>query len=72
MTKKYAKNYNLAEMMPSELNELKTLVTEFITRLQNIENEIYIPIFGLNRPEDFFRTGIPFPAIPADALRSGK
>jgi len=34
------KQYNVAEFQPDELNALKALVLEFITRLSNVDNEI--------------------------------
>ena len=37
---KIVKNYNVAEMQPDELNELKKLTKEFIDRLSTVENEI--------------------------------
>jgi uncharacterized protein (UPF0335 family) len=37
---KKVKNYNVAAMQPDELNEIKKLAGEFITRMNNIENEI--------------------------------
>jgi len=33
-------NYNTAEMQPDELNALRALVKEFLTRASNIDNEI--------------------------------
>ena len=38
--KQQPKNYNVAEMQPDELNELKKVVGEFMKRLTNIENEM--------------------------------
>lgn len=32
--------YDIATMQPSELNELKKVAQEFITRMQNVDNEI--------------------------------
>lgn len=32
--------YNVAEMQPDELNALRTLVKEFMTRVANVDNEI--------------------------------
>lgn len=37
---KKAKNYNVALMQPTELNELNRLVKEFVSRVENIDNEI--------------------------------
>lgn len=37
-----AKNYNTAEMQPDELTALKSLVEEFLGKLQNIDNEIQL------------------------------
>lgn len=34
------KNYNVANCQPDELNELKKLVKEFITKLENVDNEL--------------------------------
>jgi flagellar biosynthesis component FlhA len=33
-------DYNFAVLQPDELNELKRLVTEYVTRKQTVENEI--------------------------------
>jgi uncharacterized protein (UPF0335 family) len=38
--KKSITQYNVAEMQPTELNELKRLVKEFVSRIQNVDNEI--------------------------------
>jgi uncharacterized protein (UPF0335 family) len=38
--KNVEKQYNIAEMQPTEVNALRTLVKEFIGRIQNIDNEI--------------------------------
>lgn len=38
--KKQAKNYNVGLMQPDELNELKRLVHEYVSRMENIDNEI--------------------------------
>lgn len=35
-----AKNYNVATMQPDELNELKRIVREYVSRLSNIDSEI--------------------------------
>lgn len=40
MARKQAKNYNVATMQPDELGELKRLVREYVSRLDNIDNEI--------------------------------
>lgn len=40
MPKKQAKNYNIAIMQPDEVNALREVVKEFVTRLQNVDNEI--------------------------------
>lgn len=42
MPKRRAANYNVDLMQPDELNQLKTLVKEFMTRTQNLENEIQL------------------------------
>ena len=34
------KQYNIATLQPSEINSLRTLVKEFVTRIENIDNEI--------------------------------
>jgi hypothetical protein len=33
-------SFNVGEMQPDEINELKKVVGEFMTRLSNIENEV--------------------------------
>ena len=38
--KNVEKQYNIAEMQPTEVNALRTLVKEFIGRIHNIDNEI--------------------------------
>ena len=38
--KNVEKQYNIAEMQPTEINALRSLVKEFIGRVQNIDNEI--------------------------------
>jgi len=38
--KKNVKNYNIAEMQPTEINALRSLVKEFMGRITNIDNEI--------------------------------
>lgn len=38
--KNNTKNYNVAEMQPTEINTLRALVKEFVGRIQNIDNEI--------------------------------
>ncbi|NBT86525.1 MAG: DUF2312 domain-containing protein [Alphaproteobacteria bacterium] len=40
MAKNSAKNYNVDLMQPDEINALKTVVKEFIGRLENVDNEI--------------------------------
>ena len=40
MPKRAPKNYNVATMQPDELGALRTLVKEFITRIESIDNEI--------------------------------
>jgi len=40
MPKKKAKNYNIALMQPDEINALRTVVKEFVTKLETIDNEI--------------------------------
>lgn len=40
MSKQSPKNYNIATMMPDEVNALRLVVKEFINRCQNIDNEI--------------------------------
>ena len=40
MPKRAAKNYNVAIMQPDELGALRTLVKEFITKIDSIDNEI--------------------------------
>jgi uncharacterized protein (UPF0335 family) len=34
------KNYNVAIMQPDEINALRSLVKEFVTRVENVDNEI--------------------------------
>lgn len=38
--KKSASNYNVAALQPDELNALRTLVKEFITKIESVDNEI--------------------------------
>lgn len=38
--KNVEKQYNIAEMQPTEVNALRALVKEFVGRVQNIDNEI--------------------------------
>lgn len=38
--KTQAKNYNVANCQPDELNALKLLVREFVGKLENVDNEI--------------------------------
>jgi uncharacterized protein (UPF0335 family) len=40
MAKESAKNYNVNLMQPDELGALKALVKEFMSRIQNVDNEI--------------------------------
>jgi len=40
MAKRSQKNYNVDLMQPDELGELKKVVKEFITRIENVDNEI--------------------------------
>lgn len=35
-----AKNYNVAIMQPDEVNALKAVVKEFVSKIENIDNEI--------------------------------
>jgi hypothetical protein len=35
-----AQQYNVALLQPNELNALRALVKEFVTRIENIDNEI--------------------------------
>jgi uncharacterized protein (UPF0335 family) len=37
---KRPKNYNLAELQPDEINSLRSLVKEFITKIESVDNEI--------------------------------
>jgi uncharacterized protein (UPF0335 family) len=34
------KQYNVADMQPDEINALRSLVKEFMTRVSNIDNEV--------------------------------
>ena len=34
------KNYNVAIMQPDEINALRSLVKEFVSRVENVDNEI--------------------------------
>lgn len=38
--KNQAKNYNVAELQPDEINSLRELVKEFVGKVENIDNEI--------------------------------
>lgn len=38
--RKNAKNYNLAELQPDEINALRSLVKEFMLKIESIDNEI--------------------------------
>jgi hypothetical protein len=40
MAKQAPKNYNVANMQPDEINALRAVVTEFMERASNIDNEI--------------------------------
>lgn len=40
MSKKTTPNYNIATMAPDEVTALRTVVKEFIDRIQNVDNEI--------------------------------
>jgi len=40
MSKRVAKNYNIAIMQPDEINTLRNLVKEFIIKIETIDNEI--------------------------------
>lgn len=41
MPKKQApKNYNVAVMQPDEINTLRALVKEFVTKIESVDNEI--------------------------------
>jgi uncharacterized protein (UPF0335 family) len=35
-----AKNYNVGDLQPDELGELKRMVREYVSRLENLDNEI--------------------------------
>ena len=37
---KRPKNYNVAELQPDELNSLRTLVKEFMQKIESVDNEI--------------------------------
>lgn len=37
---KRAKNYNIAELQPDEINSLRTLVKEFMQKIESVDNEI--------------------------------
>lgn len=37
---KRAKNYNVAELQPDEINSLRTLVKEFMQKIESVDNEI--------------------------------
>lgn len=38
--KNQTKNYNVAELQPDEINSLRDLVKEFVSKVENIDNEI--------------------------------
>lgn len=40
MAKRQSKNYNVDLMQPDELGELTKLVKEFVSRIENVDNEI--------------------------------
>lgn len=40
MAKQAPKNYNIALLQPDEVNALRALVKEFMTRVSNVDNEI--------------------------------
>jgi hypothetical protein len=40
MPKRSPKNYNVETMQPDEINSLRTLVKEFMTKIEAIDNEI--------------------------------
>ena len=40
MPKQSVKNYNVASMQPDEVNALRTLVKEFVGKIESIDNEI--------------------------------
>ena len=40
MARKNIQNYNVELMQPDEINALKLVAKEFITRLENVDNEI--------------------------------
>lgn len=40
MPKKQPKNYNIAIMQPDEIGALRTLVKEFVTKINAVDNEI--------------------------------
>lgn len=40
MAKQAPKQYNTADMMPDEINALRSLVKEFMSRVSNVDNEI--------------------------------
>jgi len=40
MPKRNAKNYNVETMQPDEINTLRSLVKEFINKIESIDNEI--------------------------------
>lgn len=40
MPKNNVKNYNIAVMQPDEVNTLRTLVKEFTSKIESIDNEI--------------------------------
>lgn len=38
--KNVAKNYNVAQLQPDEINALRSLVKEFISKIESVDNEI--------------------------------
>jgi len=40
MAKKNKPQYNIAHMMPEEITTLREIVKEFVSRIQNVDNEI--------------------------------
>lgn len=40
MNRKSPKNYNVAHLQPDEIGSLKTLVKEFVSRIETVDNEI--------------------------------
>ena len=40
MPKHTSKNYNVETMQPDEINSLRTLVKEFVSKIESVDNEI--------------------------------